>query len=114
MRSPVREETLVPIRSFRLDECEALEAKLRQSCQGQVVNHMKCEHLTRRVSTGMKVPGKTAPHLVYFFWEWSIEFCGLFLLSLVVPNSQKYTYGLQKRERPFMAHEWFANRHAFH
>ena len=27
----LREVTLVPIRSFRLDECEALEAKPRQS-----------------------------------------------------------------------------------
>jgi hypothetical protein len=40
MRSPVREETLVPIHSFRLDECEALEAKLRQSCQGQATNRL--------------------------------------------------------------------------
>ena len=40
MRSPVREEALVPIHSFRLDECEALEAKLRQSCQGQATNRL--------------------------------------------------------------------------
>jgi hypothetical protein len=46
-----------------------------------------------KIATGIKVPGKTAPHLVYFFWEVSIEFFGLFLLSNVVPNGQKYTSG---------------------
>jgi len=30
-----------------------------------LVNDVKCEQLTPRVSTGVNVPGQTAPHLVY-------------------------------------------------
>jgi len=54
--------------------------------------HTYCHNMDK-IATGMKVPGKTAPHLVYFFWELSIEFFGLFLLWHVVPNGQKYTSG---------------------
>jgi len=54
--------------------------------------HTYCHNMDK-IATGMKVPGKTAPHLVYFFWELSIEFFGLFLLWHVVPNGQKYMSG---------------------
>ena len=39
----------------------------RSHLRSNLVNYVKCEHLTRRVNTGMEVPGKPAPHLVYFF-----------------------------------------------
>jgi hypothetical protein len=33
------------------------------------INDVKREHLTRIMSTGVNMPGKTAPHLVYFSTE---------------------------------------------